>query len=96
MWLVLQDQFAGCVWPLRDELLQIMPFVSANVHDENVFFARLCSLDESLYRVEVPIHPAGSTLVIGRHEIVELSAEFRIVGVLAGKEFEEVRVGFES
>lgn len=96
VWLVLQDQFARCVWPLRYELLQIVSFVSANVHDEHVFFAGLRSLDESLYRVEVPIHPAGSALVVGRHEIVELSAEFGIVGVFAIKEFEEGIVGLES
>lgn len=96
VWLILQDQFAGCVWPLRYELLQVVPFVSTNIHEENVFFAGLCSLDESLYRVEISIHPAGPTLVVGRHEIVELSAEFRIVGVLAVKKFEERIVGLES
>lgn len=73
-----------------------MSFVSTNVHDKNVFFTRLRSLDESLYRIEIPIHPAGSALVVGRHEIVELGAEFGIVGVLAVKKFKEVMVGFKS
>lgn len=72
-----------------------MPFVSPNVHNEYVFLAGLCSLNESLYWVEISIHPARSTLVVGRHEIVELSAEFRIVGVLAVEEFEEGILGFE-
>lgn len=73
-----------------------MSFVSANVHDENVILAGLRSLNECFYRVEISIHPAGSALVVGRHETVELGSEFGVVGVLAIEELEEVIVGFES
>lgn len=97
MGLILQDQFTRRIGPLGVELFQIMPFVSTHVHKEDFIVSSLCAFDEIiLHGVNMLIHPAGSTLVVCGHEIVELRAELGILGIFAIEELEEMIFGVES
>lgn len=90
MGLILQDQSTGHLRPLGFELLEIVALVSADVDQKHFVGTGPCTLDQIiLHRIESWIHPAGSSLVVGGHEVVELAGKVRVFGV-GTQELEEV------
>lgn len=89
---ILENQPARDIGPLATELSEVMSDATADVDEEDVFCADVQSLRQRLDGEESFVHPAGTSLVVRGHVVIEL---FRVAGVFL-EVFEEVGGGAES
>jgi hypothetical protein len=76
---VLKYQATRSVWVLRRKLCKIVANAASNVYNERSIIFGLGALDQPLSnREEVCVHPAGPTLAIATHMVVELRSVRRV------------------
>jgi hypothetical protein len=76
---ILEYYATRCIWMLLRELCKIVANATSNVDNEQRIIFGLGALDQSLSnRKETRIHPAGSSLAVAAHVMVELRSIRRV------------------
>lgn len=88
---ILQDQTSGGVRPFAAEFREIVADTASHIHQESIAFADF-GVGQGGHIVESLVHPAGASLAIRGHVVVELASS---LGVLLEK-FEEVQGRVEA
>lgn len=90
---ILQNQPSRSLGHLCVKLFQIVAPVTADIHQKHIIGSVARAGEELLaHRVEVRVHPAGSALVVGGHQAVELRCEVRV----CTHELKEMEIGAEA
>lgn len=88
---ILQDQTSRGVGPFAAEFREIVADTASHIHQESITLTELC-VDQGGHIVEPLVHPAGTSLAVRGHVVVELTSS---LGVLLEK-VEEVERRVET